>query len=164
MPVSAFLAVTAASARDVERHRAEVALLDVLHARPDLDHLTGDLVAQDQTFGGGGPPADHVLVAAADVGRHGLDDRRVGELASDVVGVDARAVLELESRVVDLLHLDLARALVGHSFVLVSHLTVLSSSGVRRAESACAAVSPGAAGPVRPAGLLVLSRARSEPG
>jgi hypothetical protein len=44
----AFLAVATAAAGDVERHRDDVADLDELHVGPDLDHLTGDLVSEDQ--------------------------------------------------------------------------------------------------------------------
>ena len=42
------------------------------------------------------------------------------QLAADVGGVDARAVLQLEGRVVDVLDLDLAGAHVGDASV-VSH-------------------------------------------
>src|SRR5947208_12541728 len=51
---SALLAVPTAPAGDVERHRAEVALLDELDARTGLDHLPGDLVTEDQPGRGGG--------------------------------------------------------------------------------------------------------------
>jgi len=49
----ALLAVAAAAAGDVEGHRAEVALLDELDARTDLDDLAGDLVAEDEALGRG---------------------------------------------------------------------------------------------------------------
>ena len=44
----ALLAVAAATAGDVERHRDDVADLDELDVRAGLDHLAGDLVAEDQ--------------------------------------------------------------------------------------------------------------------
>ena len=106
----ALLAVAAAPAGDVEGDRAEVALLDELDVAADLDHLAGDLVAEDQALGRGRAAADHVLVGAADVGRDDLQDHAVLALAPDVVRVDAGTVLQLELRVVDRLHLDLARA------------------------------------------------------
>ena len=64
----ALLAVPTAPAGDVERHRAEVALLDELDARTGLDHLPGDLVTEDQPGRGGGASTDHVLIGTADVG------------------------------------------------------------------------------------------------
>src|SRR5664279_3521948 len=93
------LAVPAPPAGDVERHRADVAHLDELHARADLDHLAGDLMAEHEPFGSGGPGAHHVLVGATDVGRHDLQDGAVRDFASDVGGVDARAVFQFSSNV-----------------------------------------------------------------
>src|SRR5690606_15903137 len=113
----ALLAVAAPAAGDVERHRAEVTLLDELHAGPDLDHLTGDLVAEDEILRRRCPASDHVLVRTADVGGHHLEDGPVGHLASHVVWVHTRAVLELELWVGDVLDLSLARAEVGHAAV-----------------------------------------------
>src|SRR6185503_2093891 len=118
------LAAPAAAAGDVERDGAEVALLDELDPGPGLDDLAGDLVAEDQPVGRGGAATDHVLVGAADVRRDDLEDRRVGQLPADVVRVDARAVLHLEAREVDVLHLDLAGAHVCDATVL-GHVTSL---------------------------------------
>src|SRR6185437_6204548 len=112
------LAVATTPTRDVERHRDEVALLDELHVAPGLDHLAGDLVPQDQPFGSGRAPADHVLVGAADVGRDDLEDHPVLGLAPDVVGVDSGSVPQLELREVDRLDLDLAGAHVGDTSVV----------------------------------------------
>ena len=112
------LAAFTASAGDVEGHRAEVALLDELDVPAGLDHLAGDLVPENQALGSGGATADHVLVGAADVGGHDLEDRRVGKRAAHVVRVDARSVLQLEGGEVDVLDLDLARAHVGDASVL----------------------------------------------
>src|SRR5439155_17834936 len=113
----ALLAVPAAPASDVEGHRAEVALLDVLDIAPDLDHLAGDLVAEDQALWCGGPAPDHVLVRAADVGGDDLQDDAVLTLAADVLGVDAWPVLEHQFGVVDGLDLNLARTDVGDGLV-----------------------------------------------
>lgn len=122
----ALLAVDAAAAGDVERDGAEIALLDELDARPDLDHLAGDLVAQDQALGGGGAAADHVLVGTADVGGDDLQDGRVGELPAHVSGVDAGAVVELEVGEFEIDDLDLAGAFVGDAAV-VGHSGASSS-------------------------------------
>ena len=116
------LAHAAPPARDVERHRAQIALLDELDARPGLDHLTGDLVPEDQSLGRGRAAADHVLVGAADVGRYALEDRRMRELAADVPRVHSGPVLQLEGREVDVVDLDLAGPHVGHASV-VCHLS-----------------------------------------
>src|SRR5690606_1173166 len=110
---AARLAHLAAAAGDVEGDRDQVAFLDELHARPVLDDLAGDLVAEHEAFGGGGAAADHVLVRAADVGGDDLQDRRMGELAADVRGVHPGTVLQLEGRVVDVDDVDLPGALVG---------------------------------------------------
>ncbi len=112
------LAHAAAAAGDVERHRAEVALLDELHAGPGLDHLAGDLVPQDQALGRRRAAAHHVLIRATDVRRDALEDRRVRQLAPHVGRVHARAVLQLERREVDVVDLDLARPHVGNSTVI----------------------------------------------
>src|SRR5699024_3730631 len=111
------LAVAAPAAGDVERDRAEVALMDELHARPGRHDLTGDLVAQDQVLGCGGAAPDHVLVRAADVGGDDLEDRAVGDGAPDVVGVDTGPVLELELGIGDVLDLGPARLEVGDAAV-----------------------------------------------
>ena len=73
-----------------------------------LDHLAGDLV-QDEALGGGGAAAHHVLVGAAYVRRDDLQDRSVRQLAADIRGVDAGAVLQLQRREFDVLDLDVAR-------------------------------------------------------
>src|SRR5205814_6205720 len=57
--------------------RGDVALLDELDVAPRFDDLAGDLVAEDQSCGGGSPPADHVLVGAADVGGDDLEQHAV---------------------------------------------------------------------------------------
>src|SRR5205085_726780 len=67
-------AIPAASTRNVEWHRYEIANLDELHVWPGLDHLTGDLVAQHHTHRSSGPTPDHVLIAATDVGGDDLQD------------------------------------------------------------------------------------------
>jgi hypothetical protein len=110
----AFLAVAAPAAGDVERYGADVPDLDELDIGPDVDHLTGDLVSEHQTLGGGGPPTHHVLVAAADVAGDCLEDRSVRGTPADVLLVDAGPVPHLVRRVVDVLDLDLAGALIDH--------------------------------------------------
>ena len=112
------LAHAAAAAGDVERHRAEVTDLDELHSRTDLDHLAGDLVSEDQPLGRRRAAAHHVLIRAADVRRDTFQDRGVRQFAPDVRGVDPRAVLQLERRVVDVLDLDRPWSHVGHAPVI----------------------------------------------
>src|SRR6185437_12409908 len=111
----------------VEWDRAQVPLLDELHPRTDVDHLTGDLVTEDESLRRRRATADHVLVRATDVGGDALENRRVGELATHVGGVDARPVLELEPWEVDVVDLHLPRAHVGNASV-IRHLTPLSSA------------------------------------
>src|SRR5207302_10268368 len=77
-PRVALLAHATAPAGDVERDRAQVPNLDELDPRARLDDLTGDLMAENEALGGSGASTDHVLVRAADVGGHALQDRRVG--------------------------------------------------------------------------------------
>src|SRR6185312_7447838 len=92
----------------------------------NVDHLAGDLVTEDETLRRRRAPADHVLVRAADIGGDAPEDRRVWELAAHVGCVDARPILELKAREVDVLDLDLPRAHVGNASV-VRHLSPLSS-------------------------------------
>ena len=125
---------TAAPAGDVERHRAQVTDLDELHARADLDHLAGDLVPEHQALRRRRAAADHVLVAAADVGRDALQDRRVRQLATDVGRVHPRPVLELERRIVDVVDLYVARSLVRDRLV-TGHDSSLRKRAPRRARS-----------------------------
>src|SRR5512132_2920151 len=99
----ALFAVAAAPAGDVERHADQVTDLDVLDVAADLGHLAGDLVAQGLALGGGGPPADHVLVGAADVGGHDLQDRAVLQLPVVLLG-------KLQLGEVEVLHLDTSRS------------------------------------------------------
>ena len=92
-----------------ERHRAEVAHLDDLHVGTLFDDLAEDLVAEHEVGRRGRAAPDHVLVAAADVGGHDLENDAVVELATDIGRVDAGTVAQFELRVVGLVHLDLAR-------------------------------------------------------
>ena len=151
-PGLALLAVAAPPAGDVERHRAEVADLDELDVRSDLDHLAGDLVPEHQPGRRGGAAADHVLVAAADVGRDVLQDRGVRQLAADVRRVDPGTVLQLQRRVVGVLDLHLSRSHVGDCLV-PGH----SSHFLSRADAPVAVLLAGpAAG--KPAGGLPFGR------
>ena len=95
----AFPAVPAATAGDVERHRDEVADLDELDIATDFDDLTGDLVTEDEALRGSRTAPDHVLVGAADVRCHCLEDDAVIDLAADIGGIDSGPVLEDEFRV-----------------------------------------------------------------
>src|SRR5690606_38959671 len=91
--------------------------VDELHVRPDLDHLAGDLVPENETLRHGRATADHVLVGSADVRGDGPDDGAVRKLPSHVGRVDARTVLEFEVRIVDVDDVHLAWALVSDSSV-----------------------------------------------
>ncbi|MNN56279.1 hypothetical protein D3C81_1711990 [compost metagenome] len=73
-------------------------------------------MAQDQADLGSGAAADHVLVGAADVGGDHLEDHAV---------LDFLAAWVLHFRVVDFLHLDLARAEIHHSTIARHALTSL---------------------------------------
>ena len=111
----AFLAVAAAPAGDVEGHRNQIADFDELHVAPGFDDLAGDLVAEHQPVRRGGAAADHVLVAAADVGGDDFEN--------DAVLAFARA--QREFRKVDGLYLHLARSHISDSAVR-SHRTLSS--------------------------------------
>ena len=77
----AFLAVAAAAAGDVERHRDQIAHVDELDIWAGLDDLAGDFVAEGQSHGSRGASPDHVLVASADVGGNYLENDAVTALA-----------------------------------------------------------------------------------
>src|SRR5512132_4245626 len=109
-PGVALLAVAAAPAGDVERDADQVADLDELDVAADLGDLAGDLVAEGLALGGGGPPADHVLVGAADVGGDDLEDRAVLQLAVVLLG-------KLQLGKVEVLDLDLTGSGVDHTAV-----------------------------------------------
>src|SRR5207245_4297412 len=83
-----------------------------IYFRNPQDFLfTGNLMPQDQSARRRGAPADHVLVATADVGRSRLDDDAV---------VDSLSRRCLQFGVIDALHLDFARPEINHS-VIGSH-------------------------------------------
>src|SRR5215218_6974415 len=156
----ALLAVTAAPTGDVERHADQVTLLDELDVPADLGHLAGDLVAQGLALGGGGPPPDHVLVGAADVGGDDLEDDAVLQLTVVLLG-------ELQLGEVEVLDLDLTGSGVDDAFVGIGHRGSLHWTGcaVRRLVLGPArgwgraAESVGTAEiPVRRAGWLVSGR------
>jgi hypothetical protein len=109
----ALLAVAAATARDVEGHRYEVADFDELDVGAGLDDLAGNLVSEHESLGRGGAPANHVLVGSADVRRHRAQDHPMRDLPADVGGVDPWPVVQLEVGVVGLDHLHDAGPLVG---------------------------------------------------
>src|SRR5690606_36979017 len=141
----AFLAVAAAAAGDVERHGHQVAGLDELDAGTGVDHLAGDLATEDEARRGRGTAAHHVLVAAADVRRDRLEDRRVGQFAAHVGRVHTRTVLQLVVGVGGLAYLDLAGTLVGDSSV-TGHGLSLRWYGVRMADRQAVRRSPPLAG------------------
>src|SRR5271169_6261557 len=62
---AALLAVAATSARNVERHRDQVALADEFNPTSAFDDFAGNLMPEDQSRRRRGAPADHMLVAAA---------------------------------------------------------------------------------------------------
>src|SRR4029077_9171644 len=94
---TALLAIAASSARNVERHRDQVALADEFNAAAAFDHFAGNLMPKDQSGRSRGAPAYHMLVAAADIGRDGLDDDAV---------VNFPSLRCLQLGVVDALYLD----------------------------------------------------------
>src|SRR5208282_4994451 len=108
---AARLAIAASSARDVERHRDQAALADEFDAAAAFDYFAGNFMPQDQPSRRRGAPADHVLVAAADVGRDRFDDDAV---------VDLLSLRRLQYGVVDTLYLDFARPEINHC-VIGSH-------------------------------------------
>jgi hypothetical protein len=110
----AFLAVTAAATRDVERYRAEVAELDELHVGSGFDDLPQYLVAEHEARGRRRAAAHHVLIASTYVRRDDFQNHAVVAFASDVRWIHPRPVLELEFRIGDVVDLDLARLDVGH--------------------------------------------------
>jgi hypothetical protein len=63
----ALFAVAAAAAGNVEGHRHDIAHADKLHIPPGLDHLAGDLVAQNQPLRRRRSSPHHVLIRATDV-------------------------------------------------------------------------------------------------
>ena len=73
----AFLAVAASAAGDVEGDGDNVAFLDELDVASGLDDFAGDFMSEDESRGGGGAAADHVLVGAADVGGDDFEDDAV---------------------------------------------------------------------------------------
>lgn len=108
----AFLAVAAATAGDVERHGADVAFLDEFHVRTDFDDLGGHLVPHHHPLRRREAAVIDMLVAAADVGRHDLQNRTVIRLLS-------RGRHQLG--VVESLQLHLSRALEGNYAISTSH-------------------------------------------
>src|SRR5918999_77587 len=110
----AFLTVAAAAARDIERNADDVPLLEELHVPAKLHDLAGDLVAEREPGGCGGPAAHHVLVGATDVRRDNLEDHSVLKLAVVLVG-------QLEARVRQVLDLDISRTQVDDSSVRIRH-------------------------------------------
>lgn len=92
------LAHGATAASNVEGHRAKVALFDELDVVAALDDLSSDLVAENHVAARKGrSAADHVLVAAADVRAHHLEDDTVVALSLLALGHDrARRAVELQ--------------------------------------------------------------------
>src|SRR5918997_3573127 len=127
----ALLAVTTAAAGYVERDRADVADVEELDVRADLDDLARDLVPQSLPDGRRRPAPHHVLVGATDVRRDYLQCRRVrGLLAHPHRVGDLAGYLEL--RVLDRLYRYLSRSLVDH-YPVVGHKPELLS----RTSSTC---------------------------
>jgi hypothetical protein len=73
----AFFTVPAASARNIERYGNEVTLFYELDITAGFNHLAGNLVAQNQAGGRSGTAPDHMLIAAANIGRDNLKNYAV---------------------------------------------------------------------------------------
>ena len=123
----ALLAVAAASAGDVEGDRAEIALLDEFDVAADLDDFTGHLVTHHHSGRRREAAVIDVLIAAADVRRHDLQDDAVLYLLAAGVG---------ELRVLDRLDLELEGFDERHDAITVGHDTTpqvdLSSDRARK--------------------------------
>ena len=94
-----FAAIAAAAAGDVERHCHQIAHVQKFNITALLDHFACDLVPQHQSSRRRRPAANHVLIAAANVGGDDLQDHAVIDLL-------ARRVLQF--RVINGLDLDFA--------------------------------------------------------
>ncbi len=104
----AFPAIAAAPAGDVERHGDQVAHVEELDVAALLDNLARDLVSQHQARRRGGPAANHVLIAATNIGGDDLqDDAVIDLLARRVLQFrDSRWIGPRPCPVPDTLHLD----------------------------------------------------------
>ena len=60
--------VSTTPAGDIERDRNQVADFQKLYVVAFLNHLSGDLMAENQTGGSGCASAHHMLIASADIG------------------------------------------------------------------------------------------------
>jgi hypothetical protein len=94
------LAHRAASARDVERHGNEIAEFERFDIVADLDHFAGDFMAEHEADRRRRAPAHHMLIGSADIRADDLENHAMADLA-------AARIHHL--RIVDLLHVDLAR-------------------------------------------------------
>ena len=70
----ALLAIAAAATGNVKGNRNDVALADELDIAAQFDDFAGHLVTHHHSFGRGEAAMIDVLVAAADIGRHDLQD------------------------------------------------------------------------------------------
>ena len=102
-----FLAVPAAPAGDVKRDRNEISDLDEFNVASGLKNLSGDFVPEDQSLRRRGAAADHMLVAAANIGGNDLQNHSVLALSFS----------QRQFGKVDGLHLDLARSHVRYSTI-----------------------------------------------
>ena len=71
----------AAPTRDIKGDGDQIADFDKLDIAACLDHFAGDLVAQRLALWRGGSASHHMLIAAADIGCHDLEDDAVVALA-----------------------------------------------------------------------------------
>jgi hypothetical protein len=120
----------AAAAGDVEGNGDEIADLEVLDVRAGFDDFAGDLVAEDHAGGGGGAPANHVLIGAADIGGDDLqDDAMINFLACrilhlrEVDGLDFNLVLPKKNYSCIFSHFETSLQCCRLTFVLVRTLS-----------------------------------------
>src|ERR1700737_3127375 len=117
----ALAAGAAASTRDVEGNRNNVADLEIFDVLTELDDFTGDLVTEHHADGSGGAATNHVLIGTADIGGNDFQD-------DAVLNRFARRVLELG--VINGLDLYFSGAKKYYAFI-ICHDLVCSSSLVR---------------------------------
>lgn len=97
-----FLAGAATTAGDIERYRYQIAFLEGFDILAELDHFTGNFVAQHQSRGGGSAAAYHVLIGTAYIGGyHFQDDAMLDFLASRIIQLGERNGLDFDPTLFD---------------------------------------------------------------
>jgi hypothetical protein len=108
------LTISASATGDIKRNRHQVSYFDEFHITPRFYYQARDFMAEYQARGSRGSSADHVLVAATNIGRNNFKDN----------AVLAFPVADCELGIIDGLNFNLTGFDIGDAVILTHNIWI----------------------------------------